>query len=187
MKKQGISIIGIIVFVGLVALIAWSLNYIITRDEVTIKSAPIVETESNPEPQPVVPSIATTTPTIATSTPPSTPAPVKTVVSPVVPPQTVQSDKTSSDYTVTFSDTGFSPASLSVKKGQSVTFVNNSSGKMWVAANPFPSSSEYPDFNQKTGVANGSSWTFTFDTTGVWFYHNHYSPAVGAKIVVSAK
>ena len=72
-----------------------------------------------------------------------------------------------------------------VKKGQTVTFVNNSSGKMWVAANPFPTSSEYPAFNEKSGADSGSSWDFTFDKVGTWFYHSHYSPAQGAKIVVS--
>lgn len=58
---------------------------------------------------------------------------------------------------------------------------------MWVAANPFPTSSEYPAFNEKSGAESGSSWNFTFDKVGTWFYHNHNNPAQGAKIVVSSK
>lgn len=172
---------GTIVFLGLVALIVWGLNYIITKDFVIVRTPTVAISNSNKNIDSV--STPTSTPQQATgiiaaasSTPTKIPLPTGT-------PATV----TSSDLTVSFTDKGFSPTNLTVKKGQSVTFVNNSSDKMWVAANPFPSSSEYPAFNEKTGVESGSSWSFTFDKTGTWFYHNHYSPAQGAKIVVNAK
>ena len=172
MKNRGISFLGIIVFVGLVFFIAWGLNYIITKDfTVTQTSKAEVKKEVPPEP-------------VATSTQ-STPVIQEKVVATTTPVKIVQ--QTNSDLTVTLSDKGFSPAILTVKKGQTVTFINNSSGKMWVAANLFPSSSEYPTFNQKVGVDKGETWDFTFNTIGTWFYHSHYKPAIGAKIVVSAK
>jgi plastocyanin len=176
MKNQGISIIGIIVFLGLMALIVWGLDYIITKDFVVVRAPTVAISNNNIDTTP-----ATTTPTVATSTPTNI-TPTKTTV-PTNPPTT----PASSDLTVTYTDKGFSPTSLKVIKGQTVTFVNNSSGKMWVAANPFPTSSEYPAFNEKSGIESGSSWSFTFDKTGTWFYHNHYNPPQGAKIVVNAK
>lgn len=178
---------GVIVLLGLIALIVWDLNNIITKDFATTET-PAVTTQSNNTSaistttvtQNVLPTPTSTS--TATSSPIKTTTPTKTTVAPVVQPTT----PASSTLIVTFTDKGFSPTSLTIKKGQTVTFVNNSSGKMWVAANPFPTSSEYPAFNEKSGVSNGSSWSFTFDKTGVWFYHNHYSPAQGAKIVVNA-
>ena len=132
--------------------------------------------------------------TISTSTP-ATIASTTIVASttPVVKPvtKTVVNNPTgvnsASTNTVTLTDSGFSPAKITVSMGDSVTFVNNSSSKMWVAANPFPTSSDYPAFNEKSGVDSGGSWTFTFDQAGTWFYHNHYSPPTGAKVVVSWK
>jgi plastocyanin len=185
MKNRGISIIGIIVFIGLIALIVWGLNYIITQDFVVVRTPTTTISNNNlPSPDPTQNASSTATSTVSQTTHVATSTPAKT---PVVLPAISLANLTSSDLTVTFTDKGFSPASLTVKKGQTVTFVNNSSDKMWVAANPFPTSKDYPAFNEKSGVPSGSSWSFTFDKTGTWFYHNHYHPAQGAKIVVNAK
>jgi len=181
---------GIIVFIGLVILIAWILNYLTTRDYVTVRG-PI----SNISSDIVTTPIATTTSTaIATSTLPVTSTstqPKITVATTSISKSTIVStsnsslNSTSTALTVNFTDDGFSPKSLLVKNGQTVTFINNASRKVWVSANPFPSASDYPAFNEGTGLAIGSSWNFTFTKIGTWFYHNHYSPGQGAKIVVS--
>lgn len=178
MKKQGFSITGIIVSIGLIALIVWGIDYIVTKDFVLVR-APISGTINNEIVATTTPPQATSTQTVATSTPTKT-TPVKVTTTTTTLPA-------SSNLTVTLTDKGFSPATLTIKKGQTVTFINNSSEKMWVSANPFPSAADYPAFNEKSGVASGSSWDFTFDKTGVWFYHDHYHPALGAKIVVNAK
>jgi plastocyanin len=197
MKKRGNGVIAIIVFIGLTGLIVWSLNFVVNRDFAATKAPAVITLSDNAETISVTTVMqatsstptttpATTTPKItlatvvATSTQTKNPVTEKPAADTTAPP-------TSSALTVTFTDKGFSPTSLTVKKGQTVKFVNNSSSKMWVAANPFPSSSEYPAFNEKAGVASGSSWSFTFDKTGVWFYHNHYNQTLGAKIVVNAK
>lgn len=181
MKKQGIGIMGVVFFLGLIALIVWGLDYIITKDFVVVRTPvkAISNTATESTPIAINDTPPTETTPAATSTPAKTPEPAK-------PPTTTPTPPANSALTVTFTDKGFSPASLTVKKGQTVKFVNNSSGKMWVAANPFPTSKEYPAFNEKSGVESGSSWSFTFDKTGTWFYHNHYNPTQGAKIVVSA-
>jgi plastocyanin len=183
MKKRGNGVIAIIVLVGLTGLIVWSLNYVVNRDFAATKPPITTASDDNIKIAPTIVAVATsstptTTPTATVAT--STPAKIITPTDQPITPAP-------SALTVTFTNKGFSPASLTIKKGQTVKFVNNSDSKMWVAANPFPSSSEYPAFNEKTGAASGSSWSFTFDKTGVWFYHNHYSPAQGAKIVVNAK
>ncbi len=191
MKKQGISLIGIIVFIGLIALIVWGLNYIITQDYVVVRApqTPITnDIATSPAPTATQPTASSTpvTPvaTVASSTPKQTTTAAPAVAT--IAASTPSTSDTSSGLTVTFTDSGFSPAKLTITKGQTVTFVNNSSSKMWVSANPFPSASDYPAFNEKDGTVVGDSWSFTFTKTGTWFYHNHYTPAVGAKIVVNA-
>ncbi|MEK7662537.1 MAG: plastocyanin/azurin family copper-binding protein [Patescibacteria group bacterium] len=86
--------------------------------------------------------------------------------------------------TVMYTKNGFSPATVKIKAGQSVTFVNQSGGRMWVASDPHPTHEKYsgttrsahcPDtangaFDQ---CANGESYTFTFAKNGTWKYHNH--------------
>ena len=83
-------------------------------------------------------------------------------------PTTIQNTNT-----VNYSDSGFSPASLTVKVGDSVTWTNNSGKMMWVASNPHPTHSDYPGFDELTGVSSGASYSFTFTKTGNWSYHNH--------------
>src|ERR1035437_2776461 len=127
--KKGISVTGIIVFIGLIALIAWGLNYIITKDYVVLRT-PIVDNQNN------VSEIASVSATISTSTTAtSTPIKIATTTSVTIATTTPtkittsnpNTQPTSSGLTVTFTDKGFSSASLTVKKGQTVPFVNNSS------------------------------------------------------------
>jgi plastocyanin len=76
---------------------------------------------------------------------------------------------------VTFTDKGFSPSPVTVKSGTTVTFVNESTGPMWV---------ESSVFNENTSVANGGTYEYTFGKVGTWTYDNHLNPAVKGKIVV---
>jgi plastocyanin len=78
--------------------------------------------------------------------------------------------------TVTYSDSGFSPNPIIIKVGDTVKFVNQSSGKMWVASNPHPIHTDYPGFDERTAVSNGGSYQFTFYRLGRFEYHNHMSP-----------
>lgn len=99
---------------------------------------------------------------------------------------------TSTGNTVTFTDSGFSPSTLIVKKGDTVTFKNNASNSVWVASNPHPLHNGYPTtggcvsstFDSCQNIAPGSSWSFTFDIVGSWGYHNHLNPSEGGTIKV---
>ncbi len=103
--------------------------------------------------------------------------------------------------TVTYTGQGFSPKSVTVAQGQAVTFVNQSSGQMWVASDPHPTHSGYDGtsrtthcapgyagaapFDECAQVASGGSFTFTFDKAGTWGYHNHADDAVKGTVVVT--
>jgi plastocyanin len=75
--------------------------------------------------------------------------------------------------TVTYSDNGYSPATVNINVGDAVKFVNESSGKMWVASAPHPAHTDYPEFDEKSAVSKGGTYEFTFTKVGSWKYHNH--------------
>lgn len=90
--------------------------------------------------------------------------------------------------TVTYDGTAFSPATISVKQGDSITFINNSTGGMSVASDPHPSHTIYPEFDQyKTSAKGQKSFTFIFDKLGTWGYHNHLNESAVGSVTVIAK
>lgn len=85
---------------------------------------------------------------------------------------------------VTYTDNGFSPATLTVKKGETVTFKNNSSRSFWPASAVHPTHTIYPEFDAKKAIPAGESYSFTFTRIGSWKYHNHLNPASTGTITV---
>ena len=98
-----------------------------------------------------------------------------------------ESVKQSATVAVTYTDQGFSPTSVSIQKGETVTFVNQSSKAMWISSGVHPTHEVYsgttlaqhcPDadnltFDECEGTPSGQSWIFTFTKSGSWGYHNH--------------
>lgn len=99
---------------------------------------------------------------------------------------------------VRYTSEGFTPQKIEVPVGTTVTFVNESSNKMWVATNVHPSHTVYPDsdinkcgteeastiFDQCESTENGGSYSFTFNKVGEWDYHNHSRSKDGGTVVV---
>lgn len=103
------------------------------------------------------------------------------------------SQTTNSDViTVAYTNDGFSPSTLSIKNGDTVTFQNQSTKSMWTASDAHPSHRGYPTkggclgstFDSCTGVQQNDTWSFTFDISGSWEYHNHLSPSDTGTIIV---
>jgi len=85
---------------------------------------------------------------------------------------------------VTYTDSGFAPSPIRVKVGSIVTFVNESSGMMWVASDPHPSHTLLSGFDELTSVGKGGTYEYTFAKVGTWTYHNHVSPSVKGSVIV---
>lgn len=85
---------------------------------------------------------------------------------------------------VTYSNAGFTPASVKVSAGTVVTFVNESTGVMWVASDPHPIHSLLPGFDQRTSVGKGGTYEYTFAKVGTWSYHNHMNTSSKGTVVV---
>ena len=99
--------------------------------------------------------------------------------------------------TVTYTANGFSPATVTIAKGGTVAFVDQSGAPMYVASDPHPNHNGYDGNSRATHCAPGysgakpldqcapgSSFSFTFTKTGSWGYHNHVNEADGGTIVV---
>ncbi len=86
---------------------------------------------------------------------------------------------------VTYTDNGFAPNAVTVKAGAIVTFVNESSGYMWVASVPHPVHTNLPGFDELTGVAKGGTYEYTFTKAGTWKYHNHVAPVKTGSVIVT--
>lgn len=102
--------------------------------------------------------------------------------------------------TVTYTDSGFSPETVTVNVGDTVEFVNESSGDMWVGADEHPTHTEYDgtstrehcvdgaatggSFDQCSRSGNGTSWSYTFTKAGTFNYHNHAASSAGGTVVV---
>lgn len=90
---------------------------------------------------------------------------------------------TTSQNLITYSGNGFSPATLTVKAGTTVTIKNDSSDELQLDSNPHPVHTDDQDLNVGT-VNAGESRTFTVNKTGSFGYHNHLNPSQTGHIVV---
>ncbi len=80
---------------------------------------------------------------------------------------------------------GFVPASITVKKGTPVTFVNRDTKSHWPASAPHPTHTLYPEFDPKAAINAGKSWTFTFNKVGEWKFHDHLNPTFFGTVTVT--
>lgn len=71
---------------------------------------------------------------------------------------------------------GFSPATIKIKKGQSVKWVNNSGALHQIASDPHPAHDTLPGLFAPDPINSGDSYTFTFDQAGTYTYHDHLRP-----------
>lgn len=84
---------------------------------------------------------------------------------------------------VTYSDSGFAPATLTVKVGQAVTFKNSSMSTVQVNSAVHPTHTLYPQLNIGS-IASGQSKSVTFAKAGTYKYHNHLNAGENGTIIV---
>jgi plastocyanin len=94
---------------------------------------------------------------------------------------------------ITYGPNGFEPGTVTINKGQTVRWINQSGGAMWVASAMHPTHTVYPGSDiKKCGTvatifdqcANGASYEFMFNEIGEWGYHNHSRANHFGKVIV---
>lgn len=122
--------------------------------------------------------------TVPSDAPPTPPPAASTPLAADTPP--------AAENVIVYTDSGFSPSVLTVSKGTTVTFENQSSAPFWPASNPHPAHNGYPTtggcrastFDACGPIPSGGSWSFTFDIVGTWGYHDHLAADNGGTAVV---
>lgn len=85
--------------------------------------------------------------------------------------------------TVTLTTSGFAPATLTVKVGDTVTWSNKSGMTATINSNPHPVHTDYSPLNLGQ-FSDGSSVTLSFPKAGTYGYHNHLNPGETGTIIV---
>lgn len=102
------------------------------------------------------------------------------------------------NFTVEITQTGYSPQSLTIKKGSTVTWVNNTDTPNWPATAMHPTHTKYPGssitkcgtaeepaiFDACKNLLKDDSYSFVFNETGEWPYHDHVEAKTFGKIIV---
>ncbi|MBI2146737.1 hypothetical protein HYU22_05350 [Candidatus Woesearchaeota archaeon] len=130
-----------------------------------------------------------------TQTPPAAPTPAPAPAAPVVTEEPVAMEEppveeptvTGNSYTIEITSTGFTPKTLVINAGDSITFVNKDTAPHWPASNMHPVHNTYPGssidkcgtseentiFDSCRGLEQGEEFTFTFNAAGTWPFHDH--------------
>jgi len=93
---------------------------------------------------------------------------------------------------VSYTESGFEPNLVSIKKGEAVRFTNNSSNDLWISSNG-EKVAVYPRTKEGCGSSDLDScepfdpqdfWEFTFDTKGTWEVTNNLDRGRGGFVRV---
>lgn len=107
-------------------------------------------------------------------------------------------------------DDGFSPKEVTIKKGETITWKNDGTKASWPASAMHPTHTVYPEadyeaegsymgskacvsegeakdgaFDPCKGIEPGQEWSFTFNQTGSWGFHDHLNARHTGKITVT--
>jgi plastocyanin len=84
---------------------------------------------------------------------------------------------------VSITPQGFEPQTIKIKKGQSLTWVNQDDKPHHVVADPFPSGDSLKSLNSIEPLTRDDSYTAVFEKMGTFTYHDQLDP-VGFKATV---
>ncbi len=96
---------------------------------------------------------------------------------PTKPTQMIEGSK------VTLTESGYSPATLTIKVGDTVTWTNTGSKNSNVSSDPHPQHTTYSPLNLGM-LKPGDSLSLKFDTAGTYTYHNHLNESQRGTIIV---
>jgi len=89
-----------------------------------------------------------------------------------------------STVTIQMSEKGFEPATVTIKSGDTVTFINVGAKAMWPASGPHPTHTGLPGFDALKGIKPGDTYSYTFTKVGTWPFHDHLNPQAFGAVTV---
>ena len=79
----------------------------------------------------------------------------------------------------------FLPQTITIAKGEEITFINEDNSPHWPASNIHPAHKIYPEFDPKQSISPGDKWTFKFERAGNFKFHDHLNPQVVGEVSVT--
>lgn len=76
------------------------------------------------------------------------------------------------DAIVDYTDSGFSPATIEIKSGATIRFINKSSDLMRISSIVVMEKTTYGEFTQERAIKNGDFFDLNFSKQGDWLYQN---------------
>ncbi len=100
--------------------------------------------------------------------------------------------------TIEITSSGFDPDRLTINAGETVTFINKDTVLHWPATDPHPGHNQYPEYFEQPvpggcfkskfdacrALSQGGTFSFKFNLTGTWTYHDHLNPRFNGTIIV---
>lgn len=86
--------------------------------------------------------------------------------------------------TITYTDDGFSPTTITVKVGDTIRVVNQSSEPLELSSDDHPTHREDPELNMPT-IQAGDDGMLKVTKAGDWGYHNHLNSKHEGKLTVT--
>ncbi len=84
---------------------------------------------------------------------------------------------------VIIKDLAFDPSEVTIRRGGTVTWINDDSVPHTIMSDPHPLHSGLPALASKT-LSTGESYSFTFNTIGTFGYHCEIHQSMKGKVVV---
>mgnify|MGYP000887866211 CR=1 FL=1 len=85
---------------------------------------------------------------------------------------------------ISFTNSGFEPTSVTVKKGTVITVTNNSSEDVQFSSDEHPSHRDNTEMNLPV-LSPGESDSYTANTVGTWGFHDHLNDEMTGTITVT--
>lgn len=71
---------------------------------------------------------------------------------------------------------GFEPATVKIKKGQSVQWTNRDEAPHQIASDPHPTDDSLPGLNDDIPLNANNSFSYIFEESGTYAYHDELNP-----------
>jgi len=77
---------------------------------------------------------------------------------------------------VAITSSGFVPATITIKAGDTVTWTNQDSSQHQVATDPYPTEDALAGFKAEIPTAQNLTYSYKFTKVGTYTYHDHLNP-----------